>query len=60
MMLASDDHQRRPGLLDSFQQSDRLAVLVERLRDILMRQLEEPDTSIAWEDGESRDGEPRR
>lgn len=59
MMLARDDHQRRLGLLDSFQQSDRLVMLIERLRGILQRQLVERDTSIDWEDGERRDEQAR-
>ena len=58
-MLARDEHHRRQGMLDSFQQNDRLVMLIERLREILQRQLAERDTSIDWEDGEVRDEQAR-
>lgn len=55
MMIARQNHEDGPGLLDDARQNDRLAMLIERLRDILQRQIAERDTSIDWEDGEIRD-----
>jgi hypothetical protein len=57
MSTRSDSRQQRPLLdPDRFEQAGRaLRQWLDRLRD---RVAEEPDTSIAWEDGEPR--EPTR
>lgn len=59
MMIARQHHQHHEDLPQSVRQGDRLVMLIERLRDILQRQLAERDTSIDWEDGEVRDEDSR-
>lgn len=55
MMIARQHQQHHEDLPQSVRQGDRLVMLIERLRDILQRQISERDTSIDWEDGEIRE-----
>jgi hypothetical protein len=59
MMIARHHHQHHEDLPQSVRQNDRLVMLIERLRDILQRQIAERDTSIDWEDGEVRGDDSR-